>query len=905
MKKFYKNPWQVSRGLQKVGITVLTLFGAVQGLNAQVSSYSFTQSSGAFTSIASTGTLIAGSDASTATTNDTAGWSATIPFNFNFNGTDYTSVYVNSNGGATFGTPTSTSSSVISASTAYAGAVGVMNKDLWGVFVTSGVTTSGSNIITNVVSMKGIEVGKILNNVNGIPSGTTVTAFDETAGTITMSNPASSSSTAAVVRYGSGKIFTSTVGTAPNRVFVVEWIGYNDYGSTVGLSNHLNFQLRLSESTNIISTVYGPHYSVNSTSVTNQIGLRGATTSDYNNRTSTTSWSATTAGTSNSATVSRSSTIFPAVGQTFNWAPPIACTGTPLAGTIAPTSQMLAVGQIPAQLVLTGYSAGVSGLNFQWQESADNITFTNVSAGTGATTSSYTPVAFAGSNIYYKCIVTCTASGLSATSPSVMLSPCSQVSDFSQNFDALTTPALPTCWTKVGTTGTVNTQAGTFASSPNVLYVYSSSATAIAMVAMQPLSTLQSGAYRLKFKARSNLTVGGIIQVGYLTNPADQATFTSLGSFTTTSTTAVDNFVLNNVTAPTGVTTLAFRHTGSPANSVLIDDVVYELMSSCADPTAVTASGITSSGATVTWVAPAAVPTLGYDVYYSSTSTAPTTTSTPQYVGVTATSQNIPGTAGTVFYVWVRSRCSATSQSSWVGPVTYTIPSPPPANDNCSGAIALTPGATFAQNAITATTVAATLTTDATATTACQATRYADTWYSVVVPASGNITIETKSVTGSSVTDTVLGVYSGTCGALVSKGCDDDSSTDGNFSMLSLTSANGITAGQTLLIGVWNYSSSNNGTFQVSAYDASLSTSEISQAKNNIKVYPNPFADVLNISDVANVKSVSVVDIAGRLVKTIDKPNSSLQLGDLKSGMYIVILNMNDGSKQTMKAIKK
>ena len=157
MKKFYKNSWQVSRGLQKVGITVLTLFGAVQGLNAQVSSYSYTQSSGAFTSIASTGALVAGSDASTATTNDTAGWSATIPFNFNFNGTDYTSVYVNSNGGATFGTTTSTSTTVISTTTAYAGAVGVMNRDLWGVFITSGVTTTGSNIITNVVSMKGIE----------------------------------------------------------------------------------------------------------------------------------------------------------------------------------------------------------------------------------------------------------------------------------------------------------------------------------------------------------------------------------------------------------------------------------------------------------------------------------------------------------------------------------------------------------------------------------------------------------------------------------------------------------------------------------------------------------------------------------------------------------------------------
>lgn len=86
---------------------------------------------------------------------------------------------------------------------------------------------------------------------------------------------------------------------------------------------------------------------------------------------------------------------------------------------------------------------------------------------------------------------------------------------------------------------------------------------------------------------------------------------------------------------------------------------------------------------------------------------------------------------------------------------------------------------------------------------------------------------------------------------------------------------------------------------------ASLATSENVKAKNDIKVYPNPFADVLNISDVSNVKSISVVDISGKLVKTFDKPESTLHLGGLNSGMYLVILNMKDGSRQTIKAIKK
>uniref|UniRef100_UPI002611C78F T9SS type A sorting domain-containing protein n=1 Tax=uncultured Chryseobacterium sp. TaxID=259322 RepID=UPI002611C78F len=69
--------------------------------------------------------------------------------------------------------------------------------------------------------------------------------------------------------------------------------------------------------------------------------------------------------------------------------------------------------------------------------------------------------------------------------------------------------------------------------------------------------------------------------------------------------------------------------------------------------------------------------------------------------------------------------------------------------------------------------------------------------------------------------------------------------------------------------------------------------------------YPNPFADVLNISDITNVKSISIVDMAGRVVKTVEKPASSLHLGELKSGMYMVVLNMKDGSRTTIKAIKR
>lgn len=74
--------------------------------------------------------------------------------------------------------------------------------------------------------------------------------------------------------------------------------------------------------------------------------------------------------------------------------------------------------------------------------------------------------------------------------------------------------------------------------------------------------------------------------------------------------------------------------------------------------------------------------------------------------------------------------------------------------------------------------------------------------------------------------------------------------------------------------------------------------------KNKVAVYPNPFKDLLRISDISNVKSVSISDISGRVVRTL-KASAELNLSDLNSGMYLIILHNNDGSVQTVKAIKK
>ena len=81
-----------------------------------------------------------------------------------------------------------------------------------------------------------------------------------------------------------------------------------------------------------------------------------------------------------------------------------------------------------------------------------------------------------------------------------------------------------------------------------------------------------------------------------------------------------------------------------------------------------------------------------------------------------------------------------------------------------------------------------------------------------------------------------------------------------------------------------------------------MAVSDVNKA--GVSVYPNPFTDVLKISDVKGVKSVSINDVSGREVKSL-APSAELNLSSLKTGLYIVNLKMEDGSVKSFKAIKK
>jgi hypothetical protein len=294
----------------------------------------------------------------------------------------------------------------------------------------------------------------------------------------------------------------------------------------------------------------------------------------------------------------------------------------------------------------------------------------------GTVTASLTTLSSA--TVYYVWVRSvCSGTDISAWSPSgTFTTPCVAVTSFTENFETTTGALFPTCWARVGTGGNAYTQASTGIAGARNMYIYGTSATSRGVVAMIPVSNAGAGTHRLKFKARANFTIGGIIEVGYLTNPADDTTFTLVAgqSFTTTSITVADNFTAILGTTPGTNEVLAFRHTGVPANSVLIDDVVWEPIPSCNNPTAVTASAVTTTTATISWTAPTTAPANGYEYYYATTNTAPTIATIPSgatAAGIVTTNLTTLSSA-TTYFVWVRSVCSGTDISAWSLSGTFT-----------------------------------------------------------------------------------------------------------------------------------------------------------------------------------------------------------------------------------------
>jgi hypothetical protein len=262
-------------------------------------------------------------------------------------------------------------------------------------------------------------------------------------------------------------------------------------------------------------------------------------------------------------------------------------------------------------------------------------------------------------------------------------------------------------------------------------------------------------------------------------------------------------------------------------------------------------------------------------------------------------------TIGQIYYLRVYTVTATAGQTTTFNVCIGTPPPSPPANDECTGAIALTPGGVFADNDIDGINILATLSANTPIPTCGNfnfATSAKDVWYSVIVPASGSLTIETGVHSSLAGIDTVFSVYSGDCNTLTQVGCDDDGAPETTFGLSRLV-LTGQTPGATLLIRLFGYNGLD-GLYSISAYDASLGNNSFDNS--SFSYYPNPVKNTLNLSYSQEISNVEVYNLLGQKVRVISNNANEVQvdMSNLPRAAYIVKVTSNNQVK-TIKVIKE
>jgi hypothetical protein len=380
-------------------------------------------------------------------------------------------------------------------------------------------------------------------------------------------------------------------------------------------------------------------------------------------------------------------------------------------------------------------------------------------------------------------------------------------SQFSENFDAAT--ALPTGWSVINN-GDANTWyvgapgTGIANSGSNTVRIdYSTTSHDDYLITPQFTVTVGSSDLLTIWAKNRSTTFPEPFDILLSTTGTAASDFTNVIATAVNPTTSWAKYTYG-LTPYAGQTVyIAIHSTTTDKWQLYLDDISVSAAPTCMEPATLTSSSITSTGATLSWTASTSNPANGYDYYVSTTNTAPDGTTIPSgNVAAGVTTVNLTGlTATTPYYYWVRSNCSTTDKSIWIGG-TFTTPAAPPANDACADAIDVTCGSTTS-----GTTTAAT--NENTAVCGISGVTTQNTpgvWYRYVGDGS-EVTVTTCSpnvTTG----DSRIAVFSGSCGALTCVGGNDDASLAGcSTNSLASTVTFNTVSGTNYYILVYAYTS--------------------------------------------------------------------------------------------------
>ncbi|MFN8237500.1 MAG: fibronectin type III domain-containing protein [Chitinophagales bacterium] len=226
----------------------------------------------------------------------------------------------------------------------------------------------------------------------------------------------------------------------------------------------------------------------------------------------------------------------------------------------------------------------------------------------------------------------------------------------------VTTPYDPcasiTNITSCGSSVTVNIPAGTGA--------YASSSCGYTTSGIEKIFTFTpsySGAYSI-------LNVSSYTYIDYQYKAAS-------GGCSNANWNCIDDISASNTTSPT------FNLTAGTQYYILLDPesivagtVEFKIVCppTCIPPSGLTTGTVYTNSTSIRWIPPSSgnVPA-SYDLYYSTSSTAPNGSTIPTIAAITDTFQYVNGlAANTTYYVWVRSFCGGTDYSTWVALPSFT-----------------------------------------------------------------------------------------------------------------------------------------------------------------------------------------------------------------------------------------
>lgn len=87
--------------------------------------------------------------------------------------------------------------------------------------------------------------------------------------------------------------------------------------------------------------------------------------------------------------------------------------------------------------------------------------------------------------------------------------------------------------------------------------------------------------------------------------------------------------------------------------------------------------------------------------------------------------------------------------------------------------------------------------------------------------------------------------------------------------------------------------------------DTTLATGEVLATAPKYTLYPNPAKETVSFENADKIKSVSIFESTGRMVKAVKTVGKEINISDLKPGNYYFEITLKDGSTAFEKLIKE